>query len=189
VKYDGVVLAGGEGRRLGGVDKPSIEIGARRLLDIALDALARAETTIVVAAPSATVRPVIWAREDPVGSGPAAALAAALPMVTAERVVLLAADLPFVTASAVEQLVAAASDGVAAVAIDSTGRDQPLLACYRTASIGQAMPSVPVGTSMRALLAGLETVGTIRRLDLGGEPPICSDCDTPVDLRRARELI
>ncbi|WP_199550224.1 NTP transferase domain-containing protein [Streptomyces sp. N35] len=74
--YDAVVLAGGAAKRLGGVDKPAVRVGGRPLLDRVLTACAAAGTTVVVAPPRPTVRPVVWAREEPAGGGPLAALAA-----------------------------------------------------------------------------------------------------------------
>ncbi|SDK53629.1 DUF6457 domain-containing protein [Streptomyces indicus] len=74
--YDAVVLAGGAAKRLGGVDKPAVQVGGRALLDRVLGACAAAGTTVVVAPPRPTVRPVVWAREEPAGGGPLAALAA-----------------------------------------------------------------------------------------------------------------
>src|SRR6476469_8213460 len=35
-----VILAGGEGRRLGGIDKPSLSVAGRSLLQVAIDAVA-----------------------------------------------------------------------------------------------------------------------------------------------------
>lgn len=74
--YDAVVLAGGAARRLGGADKPGVRVGGRALLDRVLAACAGARNTVVVAAPRPTARPVHWAREEPVGGGPLAALEA-----------------------------------------------------------------------------------------------------------------
>ncbi|NGO81562.1 NTP transferase domain-containing protein [Streptomyces sp. YC504] len=74
--YDAVVLAGGAAKRLGGVDKPAVQVGGRALLDRVLTACAAAGTTVVVAPPRPTLRPVVWAREEPAGGGPLAALAA-----------------------------------------------------------------------------------------------------------------
>ncbi|MFF1746700.1 NTP transferase domain-containing protein, partial [Streptomyces mirabilis] len=56
--YDAVVLAGGAARRLGGADKPGLRVGGRPLLDRVLAACATAATTVVVAAPRETARPV-----------------------------------------------------------------------------------------------------------------------------------
>ncbi|MYZ13094.1 NTP transferase domain-containing protein, partial [Streptomyces sp. SID337] len=92
--YDAVVLAGGGAARLGGADKPGVRVGGRALIDRVLAACSGAGTTVVVAAPRPTVRPVVWAREEPAGGGPLAALDAGLARTTAEQVVVLSADLP-----------------------------------------------------------------------------------------------
>ncbi|MCZ9338082.1 NTP transferase domain-containing protein, partial [Streptomyces sp. TRM76130] len=93
--------AGGAARRLGGADKPGVRVGGRALLDRVLSACAGASATVVVAGPRPTARPVVFAREDPPGGGPVAALAAGLAHTTADHVVVLSADLPFLHASAV----------------------------------------------------------------------------------------
>jgi molybdopterin-guanine dinucleotide biosynthesis protein A len=185
--YDAIVLAGGEGGRLGGVSKPAIEIGGRRLIDIALDAVTDAARTIVVGETLPTSRAVEWTREQPAGGGPVAALAAALRLVTSETVVVLAADLPFVTLGAVDQLVRGRANAAAAIAIDETGRDQPLLACYDTARLRDAIPAESQNAPMRTVLAELAG-GEIVRLSLGGTPPVTWDCDTAAHVTRAREL-
>jgi molybdopterin-guanine dinucleotide biosynthesis protein A len=102
--YDAVVLAGGAARRLGGADKPGVRVGGRALLDRVLAACAGATRTVVVARPRATARPVEWAREDPPGGGPLAALDAGLRHTTAPYVVVLSADLPFLEAGTVRSL-------------------------------------------------------------------------------------
>ncbi|MEU7024604.1 DUF6457 domain-containing protein [Streptomyces sp. NPDC046203] len=76
--FDAVVLAGGSARRLGGADKPGVRVGGRPLLDRVLAGCRDARRTVVVAAPRATSRPVDWAREEPPGGGPVAALDAGL---------------------------------------------------------------------------------------------------------------
>ncbi|MFI6941467.1 DUF6457 domain-containing protein [Streptomyces sp. NPDC050418] len=122
--YDAVVLAGGAGRRLGGVDKPAVQVGGRALLDRVLAACADARTTVVVAPPRPTVRPVVWTREEPPGGGPLAALAAGVealakahagadaasdlaPDPAPDLVLVLSADLPFLTEATVTQLLGA----------------------------------------------------------------------------------
>src|SRR2546429_6957756 len=93
--YDAVVLAGGAARRLGGADKPGVHVGGRALLDRVLAACSDAGTTVVVADPRPTPRPVRWAREDPPGAGPTATLGARLNHTTAGRVGVISAVLPF----------------------------------------------------------------------------------------------
>lgn len=187
-RYDAVILAGGQGRRMGGAVKPALTVGGRRLVDIALDAVADASVTVAVGAAMSTSRPVQWTRETPIGGGPVAALAAALPLFRARVVVVLAADLPFITVAAVDQLVAACGDAGTVVAIDSDGRDQPLIGCYDVAALRAAIPGEPRDASMRSLLSELATRAEIIRVDLGGDPPVTWDCDTTADLTRAQEL-
>ncbi|MGV9250771.1 NTP transferase domain-containing protein [Streptomyces sp. NPDC003697] len=142
--YDAVVLAGGGARRLGGVDKPGLRVGGRALLDRVLAACAGARTTVVVAEPRGTGRPVRWTREDPPGVGPVAALEAGLRGTTAEHVVVLSADLPFVGEDTVRRLLGAlragSSDGV--LLTDADGRDQPLVAAYRTAALRRGLAAL-----------------------------------------------
>jgi molybdopterin-guanine dinucleotide biosynthesis protein A len=166
VSFDGIVLAGGASRRMGR-HKPALRIGDRTLLDVARAALAGAQRTVVVGPEGDLV-------EDPPGEGPVAALVAGLALLHAPIVVVLAADLPFVTADAVARLVAAAP----AVAVDSDGRDQHLLAAYPTERLRAAL----TGRRMREVTAALSPA----RLALPGHPPPWWDCDTAADLARAR---
>ncbi|MCX5284487.1 NTP transferase domain-containing protein [Streptomyces sp. NBC_00198] len=114
VAYDAVVLAGGSARRLGGADKPGVRVGGRALLDRVLAACVDAAVTVVVAEPRATARPVRWAREDPPGGGPVAALDAGLRHTTAPYVVVLSADLPFLDEKTVRRLLDALAGADAA---------------------------------------------------------------------------
>jgi len=121
--YDAIVLAGGAARRLGGADKPGVRVGGRALLDRVLAACAGARTTVVVADRRDTARPVVWAREEPPGGGPVAALDAGLRRTTAGQVVVLSADLPFLEEGTVRRLLAAlaAPVGAGAGAAPGTG--------------------------------------------------------------------
>ncbi|WP_411092143.1 NTP transferase domain-containing protein [Streptomyces sp. 049-1] len=144
--YDAVVLAGGAARRLGGADKPGLRVGGRALLDRVLAACAGARTTVVVADPRPTARPVTWAREDPPGGGPLAALAAGLRHTTAEYVVVLSADLPFLGEPTVARLLSAlaASEVDGVLLTDADGRDQPLVAAYRASAVRREL-AAPAG--------------------------------------------
>lgn len=119
--YDAVVLAGGAAKRLGGADKPGLLVGGRPLLDRVLGACADAAATVVVGSRRPTARPVRWAREDPPGAGPLAALDAGLRHVTAPVVVALSADLPFLSPAAVRGLLAALDDQHGATTGGSSG--------------------------------------------------------------------
>ncbi|WP_340385261.1 NTP transferase domain-containing protein [Streptomyces sp. SS7] len=188
--YDAVVLAGGGARRLGGADKPGVRVGGRALLDRVLAACAGARTTVVVADPRPTARPVRWAREDPPGGGPLAALDAGLRRTTADEVLVLSADLPFLAAGTVRRLLAALRAGTAAGALltDADGRDQPLVAVYRTVALRSALaplgaaPGGLTGLPLRRLTAGLD-------LTRVPDPVASFDCDTWDDIATARARI
>ncbi|MCX4763493.1 NTP transferase domain-containing protein [Streptomyces sp. NBC_01275] len=190
--YDAVVLAGGGARRLGGADKPGVRVGGRALLDRVLGACADARTTVVVAAPRPTARPVRWAREDPPGGGPVAALAAGLGRATADDVLVLSADLPFLAADTVRRLLAALhADGAeGALLTDADGRDQPLVAAYRTAALRRELTALSA-TGSGGGLTGLPLRRLTAGLDLTRVPdPVASfDCDTWDDIATARARI
>ncbi|MEV8524657.1 NTP transferase domain-containing protein [Streptomyces sp. NPDC052000] len=189
--YDAVVLAGGAATRLGGADKPGLSVGGRALLDRVLTACSGAATTVVVGGRRDTARPVEWAREDPAGGGPLAALDAGLRHTTAESVLVLSADLPFLAAPAIDALLDALGrtghDGV--LCTDPDGRDQPLVAVYRAEPLRRELALLVTrhgslaGLPLRLLTAGLD----LARIDAG---PLASfDCDTWEDLAAARARI
>jgi molybdenum cofactor guanylyltransferase len=180
-----VVLAGGAARRMGGVDKPAAVVGGVPMLDRVLAAVPVEADVVVVGPERRTARPVRWAREDPPGGGPLAALAAGLAAVRAERVLVLAADLPFLTPGAVAALLDAVGDGDGALLVDGEGRAQWLCSAWRTASVRRALPAGDLaGLPLRAALGGLRATRVATVVD-GPTPWL--DCDTPEDLRRAEE--
>lgn len=193
--YDAILLAGGSGTRLGGIDKSALLVGGRSLAARSASALAGADRLILVGPRRDDVAADVVTREEPAGGGPAAAVAAGFGYVQADVVVVLAADLPFVSAAAVDRLrleLAARASIDVAIAIDGAGRDQSLLAAWRTASLRTALRGVTAGTPMRAVLAaagGVERVGVAALA--GGPagadaaPPPTFDTDTDADLRAA----
>ncbi|MEO7126392.1 MAG: nucleotidyltransferase family protein [Nakamurella sp.] len=70
-----ILLTGGAGRRLGGVDKASIDVGGDTLFDRAV-AAALGRPVVVVGPERLTQHSVTFTREDPPGGGPAAGIAA-----------------------------------------------------------------------------------------------------------------
>ncbi len=182
MSFDALVLAGGSARRMGS-DKPALLVGGVSLLDRVLAAVDAASVTVVVGPVRDTSRPVLFAREDPPGGGPAAALAAGLPLVTAPWVAVLAADLPFLTAPVVAALLAAAQGSDGAVLVDDTGREQVLTGVWRTAALRSAAVGDLAGAPLRRVLGGLAYA---RVPAPSGGPAPWVDCDTPEDLAAAR---
>ncbi|MEO3751622.1 NTP transferase domain-containing protein [Streptomyces sp. B6B3] len=185
---DALVLAGGAARRLGGTDKPAVRIGGRSLLDRVLAACAGAGTTVVVGPRRRTVRPVVWAREDPPGGGPLAALDAGLRHTTRPLVAVLAADLPFLSSGTLGRLLAVPSGSDGVLLRDAEGRDQPLTAGYRAAPLRRALDALAeehgglAGLPLRLLLPRL----ALHRLDTDA---VDLDCDTWSDIAVARARI
>lgn len=141
--YDALVLAGGEGRRLGGVSKAEVPVAGRALLDHVLEAVADARCTVVVGPPELAGRGFPTAMEEPPGGGPVAGIDAGVRHLGdgSAPVLVVACDAPL-AGDAVPLLLAAltehpAADG--AVLVDADGRRQALLAVYRRAPLEAAL--------------------------------------------------
>ncbi len=178
----GVVLAGGAARRMGGGDKAMLRVGGVPLLHRAVAALRDADPVVVVGPRREGLAGVRWTREEPPGSGPVAALAAALAVldVRVDTVAVLAADLPGVTSDTVARLVAAldsAEGADGAVLVDADGRRQWLVGVWRRRALDTAVPADPRGASLRGTLG---TSSIVEVPALAGE---ARDVDSPDDLR------
>jgi molybdopterin-guanine dinucleotide biosynthesis protein A len=99
-----IILTGGASRRLGR-DKVTTHVGGRLLVDRQLAGVAE-EVPVVVVGPTLAglARPVAFAREDPPGSGPLAAIEAGVRVVRTQYVGVIAADMPFAIPVVVEAL-------------------------------------------------------------------------------------
>ncbi|MEV4570596.1 NTP transferase domain-containing protein [Nonomuraea sp. NPDC049419] len=178
--FDAVILAGGRARRLGGADKPALTVGGRPLVEHVIAAVSGAGAIVVAGPERRPVPGVVYVREEPPGSGPVPALAAALPHVTSGWVMVLAGDLPFMGAGHVAALLRAAREaGGGAVLLDDGGREQWLAGAWPADGLKTGLAAYD-GRSLRGLLAPLVRV----RLTLPGRPWF--DCDTMDDLEEAR---
>jgi molybdopterin-guanine dinucleotide biosynthesis protein A len=183
--FDALIIAGGAGRRIGGIDKSLIEIEGAPMLARVLAEVDRAERTVVVGpvrAGIATNRPIRWCPEEPPGGGPAAGLAAGLLEVRAEVVVVLAVDLPWI-APAVSVLRCRLASGPpvdAAVLVDPDGRPNYLAAAWRRTALTDAVSALDwvVGAPMRSLydlarwVALPDRHGWGRAIDTPGDLPL-----------------
>jgi molybdopterin-guanine dinucleotide biosynthesis protein A len=188
--WSAMVLAGGTGQRLGGIDKASLELSGRSLLDHLIGALPDT-VPIVVAGPSRpTVRAVTFRIEDPAGSGPVAAIAAALPAISTPCVAVIAVDIPW-AAPVVMQLIdelSRAGEVEAIIPVDAQGRRQLLCSVWRTSAVAAALDRLgdPSGRSVRDLVDGV----VVRERQLSeDETVMLADIDTPDDLARERRRL
>ena len=184
--FTAVVLAGGKAARLGGRAKPQLDVGGRTMLAAVLAAVVDAERRIVVGPPQPVPDGVVLVRERPPGGGPVTALRTGLAEVDTEAVAVLAGDLPFLTSDLIDTLRDALRND-AVVVVDDGGRDQLLLAVWRTAALRRALDAARGPAPVRRLLIGM-TVDRIHPAVAPGRPAPWLDCDTPTDLARARQL-
>ena len=173
--WDAIVLAGGEGRRLGGVDKAELVVAGRRLLDAVTEALAGAQRIVVVGPERPLAAPVTWTREQPAGGGPVAALQAGIEEVDAPVVVVVSVDLPRLVLATIDRLLEHRS-GDGAIATDADGRPQPLVAVYATEAVRARLAAAAPSGSMHELIEGL----VLREVPLGRS---AEDVDTWEEVR------
>lgn len=156
-----VILAGGTAARMGGVDKASIELHGRSLLDHALDAVIDASEVVVVGEWVVTNRPVTFTREDPALGGPAAGVLAGLDAFAAEpaQLAVLAVDMPRVTMATMDRLRRAAEEHDGAVLCDTEGR-RALAFVVATQRLRAVRPAYgeEFGLPLKRLTASLDLV-------------------------------
>lgn len=180
-----IVLAGGQARRFGGVDKLALPVSGLSLLERALDAVGAAEPLVVVGPPRSTRLPVHWTREDPPGGGPVAAIDAGLRLVPCDAglIAVLAGDHAHLRSRTLTRLrTAAQQDPTAggAVLTDGEGRLQWLLGVWCAERLRAVIPEDPAGRSVRSVL------GRLAPLRVPADGREATDVDTPEDLRQAR---
>ena len=172
---------------MGGIAKPLLEMGGSTLLGRAVDAAhAVGCDAIVVVGPRVEgLRRVRWAREDPPFGGPVAALAAALPLVAAEWVLVLPADLVS-PRDAARALVDAGRDGDGVCLVDDDGREQWLTGLYRTAALSERLAAFEDGVEG---LPARRLLDALRVARVGAGAAAAADVDTWDHLREARRRV
>jgi molybdenum cofactor guanylyltransferase len=135
------ILAGGQARRMGGINKALLEVDGRAIVDRQLEVLRRifapGSLAAVIAADAGddaaapfVARGLEVLRDRESGQGPLAGLAAALAWADGASLFALACDMPYVSYAVVDAIVARARAGADIVHPVAGGRPQPLLACY-----------------------------------------------------------
>lgn len=131
--WSAAILAGGRGRRLGGIVKPLVVIDGRTMLARQVAVLAAAGVVPRLVAPDAAPFAAhdLEVVADVVDAGALGALYTALVTASTSYVLVIAGDLPFLTTPFLEALVARRHDGEAVIPAPA-GRLQPLCAMYAT---------------------------------------------------------
>lgn len=159
-----IILAGGEGRRIGG-DKPLRMLAGKSLLDRAIEQARNWSATVALAVrnceavPSVEDLPLLT---DSLGLGPIAGVASALAFAKAhgaDRVLTVPCDTPFLPADLLERLNAAMSGSQLAAMATSNGQSHPSCTLWRV----EAAASLPayVAAGRGSLHGFAKTVGFV----------------------------
>ncbi|GBQ97324.1 bifunctional molybdenum cofactor biosynthesis protein MoaAD [Acetobacter nitrogenifigens DSM 23921 = NBRC 105050] len=134
-RHAALILAGGEARRLNGVDKASLDLGGATPLSLLVAALQDACDAIAIS--TNTRNPATAALEKPMladpipGVGPLGGVLAGLEWAHREgfaRLMTVPGDTPFIPSNLIEKLAAPLS------VASSGGRTHPLIACWPTSA-------------------------------------------------------
>ena len=178
----GIVLAGGQSRRMG-TPKAWLRHGGVTLLERAVATLGEVASPVVIAAAAGQALPVTAnvVRDAVPDAGPLAGLhAGLLALADSDAVLVLAVDLPLMTAEVLQQLVETMVNEPTADAVVPSvdGAWQPLAAVYRRAILPRVEEHLRRGRrSMHALL------GTLKVATAEGLPAAAfANWNTPADV-------
>jgi molybdenum cofactor guanylyltransferase len=182
----GAVLAGGQGRRIGG-DKATVELDGRPLLAYPVDALREVVDEVVVVVKADTQLPeledvAVWVEPDG-AFHPLAGVVHALRMAAGRPVLACAMDLPLLTPEVLRSLLEAPVEGAPAVVPRAGGELQPLAALYTPlalAGLAAYAPDDPVPAVVAALGPAVVEIDDAEAF---------FDVDAPEDLLGASALL
>lgn len=158
-----IILAGGQGTRMGGVNKAAVQLNGRRLVDHLLDQLD--DHAVIVVSPH-PLPGIITTSEQPPFGGPVAGIAAGIAELDphSEFTAVLAVDAPH-SAEMLPVLQAAIDTSDVAVTVAADGWIQPLCAVWRTPSLIRALATLgevrdrPVKALLRQVATMVEVAG------------------------------
>ncbi len=189
--FTAAILAGGQARRLGGVDKSALSVGTRSILGRQLVLLRGLTPHILVVANDAapfrkTGVPMIPDRIK--GAGALGGLYTALVEAPTEQVLVIACDMPFLTAPFLTRLVTLGAGVDAAIPRDRTGL-HPLCASYSRRVIRHVKARIDAGERrILGAVAGLaiREVGPGELAPFDADGWLLADVKTPDDYARVR---
>ena len=189
--FSAAILAGGQARRLGGVDKSALAVGTSSILDRQLSLLRALTPHILIVAGDATDAP---AADVPVvadripGAGSLGGLYTALIDAPTDQVLVIACDMPFLTAPFLMRLAARGVDVDVAVPRSAAGR-HPLCASYARGVAGHLKTRIERGDlRVREALDGLDVreLGPDELAEFDPDGLLLLNVNTPDDYAKAR---
>lgn len=192
--WTGAILTGGDGTRLGGIDKGGLHVGVSSILERQLGLLGTLTSHVMIVTNNrARCRGLdVLVIEDVVPeAGALGGLYTALTATPTEQVIVLASDMPFVSAALIEQLVQLGTTADAAVPRDGTGR-HPLCASYQRRVAPRLRARIDAGAlRVGAAVAQLQIAelgpDAIEALDPSGR--LLMNVNTPADYTRANAAV
>ena len=183
-----VILAGGRGERLGGVNKAEIVFGGERLIDRALRVVSGCDPVLIAVGPTGYVPPNGRAVADlPTDyAGPLAGVAAAIDAFTpddANWLLSMAVDTPFFPSDFLARAMPLADDNVDCVLGCFGAQEYPTNAVWRLEAVRALPQAVRTGTAPHSLKRLAATLRTVRLdyAELFAEDPFLN-ANTPQDL-------
>jgi molybdenum cofactor guanylyltransferase len=184
----GVVLAGGEGRRMGG-SKLTVQLRGRALIEYPLEVLCEVLDEVhVIAKPDVKLPPLpgmtVWL-EPQTPRHPLVGIVEALAIAAPAPVLVCPADLPFVTPALIHRLAFVDAQGAPVVVASCAGEPQPLLGRYSAAAMQLLAEDARVGqVPVRQAVAALQP----RLLEVD-DPDELFNVNSPEDLLLASAML
>lgn len=191
--FSAAILAGGDARRLGRIDKSALVVGTAPILDQQLSMLRGLTPHILIVtsdrgrvqAVPAGVRLVV---DRVPHAGALGGLYTALEEAATDQVFVIGCDMPFVTAPFVSYVVEAGCDADVAVPRDTRGR-HPLCASYARRTAGHFRARIEAGAlRVGDALDGLDVreIGPDELTPFDRDGRLLLNVNTPDDYARAR---
>lgn len=183
------ILAGGEGRRLGG-DKALAPLREAPLISYPLRAAAESGLECVVVAKRGCRLPPLgceMVHDDERSTHPASGICAAQRRAAGRPLVVLACDMPFLTGALISWLATRPGSAV----VEAGGRMQPLLARYEPALAPVFERALRQGGQLQAAVAAAHPLRLDEpALEAFGDPSrLCFNVNDHEDLARAEQML
>jgi molybdopterin-guanine dinucleotide biosynthesis protein A len=191
--HTATILAGGRGRRLGGVSKALLSVGERRIIDRQLTTLRSVVDHVAIVADDHTQYAdfgvPVWADTVP-GAGPLGGILTALLNATTSQVLVVAGDMPFLNTRVLTHLLEAGRRVDVAIPRTADGL-HPLCASWGSDCISPIQRQIEAGMlKVLEILPKLNVheVTSQELLALDPEHTALFNVNTPADYARARAL-
>jgi len=187
------ILAGGEARRLGRIDKSALVVGTASILDRQLAVLRGLTPHILIVTSDRERVPPAPAGVQVVvdrvsGAGALGGVYTALEEAATDQVFVIGCDMPFVTTPFVRYVVERGRDADVAVPRDARGR-HPLCASYARRTVGHLRARIEAGAlRVGDALDGLDVreIGPDELAPFDPDGRLLLNVNTPDDYARAR---